>query len=82
MGIINKLRPTPMQKLEKSSVTNFFIKTFPLSKSLSKIYERNLNIYLADWKLRLLFVLQKIILIHMRVRWIKIKAFSLRPECN
>ena len=35
MGIINKLRPTPMQKLEKSSVTNFFKKTFPLSKSLS-----------------------------------------------
>jgi hypothetical protein len=35
MGIINKLRPTPMQKLEKSSVTNFFMKKLPLSKSLS-----------------------------------------------
>ena len=60
MGIINRLRPIPIQTLEKSRITNFFIKSIPLVQIIILKYMRGMKIYYAlvksYSKLPLLFV--------------------------
>jgi hypothetical protein len=45
MGIINMLRPIPIQTLEKSKVTSFFMKEIPLVQSIILKYMRGVQIY-------------------------------------
>jgi hypothetical protein len=47
MGSINMLRPIPIQTLEKSRKTNFFIKGIPLVHIVILKYMRGIQIYYA-----------------------------------